>query len=81
LLLTDVVMPGMNGIELALAVSEKFPECKVLLFSGQTATAELLDRARKQGGDFPLLSKPIHPEDLLKKVAEILNSSGLHQVA
>lgn len=81
LLLTDVVMPGMNGIDLALAVSEKLPECKVLLFSGQAATADLLDRARRQGSDFPLLSKPVHPEDLLKKVAEILSSSELHQVA
>lgn len=81
LLLTDVVMPGMNGIELALAMSERFPECKVLLFSGQAATAELLERARTQGCDFPLLSKPVHPEDLLRKVAEILNSSELHRVA
>ena len=81
LLLTDVVMPGMNGIELALAVSEKFPKCKVLLFSGQAATAELLDRARKQGCDFPLLSKPVHPEDLLKRVDDILSSSELSQVA
>lgn len=81
LLLTDVVMPGMNGIELALAVSKRLPECKVLLFSGQAATAELLDRAKKQGCDFPLLSKPVHPEDLLKKVAEILHSSEFHQVA
>ena len=75
LLLTDVVMPGMNGIELAIAMSEKYPECKVLLFSGQAATAELLDRARNSGCNFPLLSKPIHPEDLLKIVTEILNSS------
>jgi DNA-binding NtrC family response regulator len=75
LLLTDVVMPGMNGIDLALAVSERFPACKVLLLSGQAATAELLDRAQKQGSDFPLLSKPIHPEDLLKRVAEIFNPS------
>lgn len=81
LLLTDVVMPGMNGIELALAVSEKFPKCKVLLFSGQAATADLLERARKQGCNFPLLSKPVHPEDLLKRVGEILNSSELGQVA
>lgn len=81
LLLTDVVMPGMNGIELALAVSKRLPGCKVLLFSGQAATAELLGRAQKQGCDFPLLSKPVHPEDLLKKVAEILNSSEFHQVA
>jgi DNA-binding NtrC family response regulator len=81
LLLTDVIMPGMNGIELAMAVSERLPECKVLLFSGQAATTELLDRAQKRGCDFPLVSKPIHPEDLLKKVAEILNSSEMHQVA
>lgn len=81
LLLTDVIMPGMNGIELALAVSKTFPECKVLLFSGQAATAELLGLAKKQGSDFPLLAKPVHPEDLLKKVAEILHSSEFHQVA
>jgi DNA-binding NtrC family response regulator len=81
LLLTDVIMPGMNGIELALAVSKRLPECKVLLFSGQASTAELLERAQNQGCDFPLLSKPVHPEDLLKKVAEILNSSEFHQVA
>jgi DNA-binding NtrC family response regulator len=81
LLLTDVVMPGMDGIELAGAVSKKFPECKVLLFSGHAATAELLDRAREQGYDFPLLSKPVHPEVLLKKVADLLNSRELKQVA
>lgn len=81
LLLTDVIMPGMNGIELSLAVSKRLPQCKVLLFSGQAATAELLDRAQKQGCDFPLLSKPVHPEDLLKTVAEIFNSSEFHQVA
>jgi len=81
LLLTDVMMPGMNGIELAQAVSDRFPECTVLLFSGQAATTALLDHAQKQGCDFPLLSKPIHPEDLLKKVAEILNSSEMQQIA
>jgi DNA-binding NtrC family response regulator len=81
LLLTDVIMPGMNGIELAMAVSKRLPECKILLFSGQAATTELLDHAQKQGCDFPLVSKPIHPEDMLKKVAEILNSSEFHQVA
>lgn len=81
LLLTDVVMPGGNGIELALAVTERFPNCKVLLFSGQAATAEILDRAPRLGGDFPLICKPVHPEDLLKKIAEIFSSSELHKVA
>ncbi len=39
LLLTDVVMPGMTGVDLAVAVTRTFPDCKVLLFSGQAATA------------------------------------------
>lgn len=81
LLLSDVLMPGMNGIDLAEAVSEKFPDCKVLLLSGQAATAEMVDRAREQGHDFSLLSKPIHPAVLLKKVAEMLAPSAMHQVA
>jgi len=81
LVLTDVVMPGMSGIELAMTVSENIPRCKVIVFSGQAATAEMLDGARKRGIDFLLVSKPVHPEELLKKVAKILNSSELHQVA
>ena len=81
LLLTDVVMPGMNGIELARAVVKTFPKCKVLLFSGQGSTAELLDRGRMQGSYFQLLSKPVHPEDLLKKVDEMLNSGKLRRAA
>ena len=81
LVLTDAEMPGMSGIELATAVSGNIPRCKVLLFSGQAATAQMLERARKQGIDFPLVSKPIHPEELLKKIAKILNSSELHLIA
>lgn len=81
LLLTDVMMPGINGIELAQAVTQKYQDCKVLLFSGQAATLELLENARKQGSDLPLLSKPIHPNDLLQKVAEMLSASKSHQLA
>jgi CheY-like chemotaxis protein len=72
LVITDASMPEMSGIELALALLETLPRCKFLLFSGQAATEEML-RASKLGFDLPLLSKPVHPQDLLKKVAEILN--------
>jgi CheY-like chemotaxis protein len=65
LLITDVVMPGMTGVELAIQFRAKYPDCKVLLFSGQASTADLLDQARKQGHDFDLLLKPVHPADLL----------------
>jgi DNA-binding response OmpR family regulator len=68
LLISDVMMPGMTGVELAIHFREAQPDCKVLLFSGQAATADLLREAREQGYDFDLLSKPVHPADLLAKL-------------
>ncbi len=68
LLISDVVMPGMTGIELAIHFRQAHPGCKILLFSGQAATADLLEKAREQGHDFEILSKPIHPADLLAKL-------------
>jgi DNA-binding NtrC family response regulator len=72
LVISDVVMPEMTGVELAIALKNRIPECRVLLFSGQAATANLLDRARAQGYDFAIVSKPIHPKDLLRRVSEYL---------
>jgi CheY-like chemotaxis protein len=68
LLITDVVMPGMSGIEAAIITRSRLPKCKVLLFSGQAATADLLEVARSEGHEFELLSKPVHPTDLLTKL-------------
>jgi CheY-like chemotaxis protein len=65
LLITDVVLPGMSGIELAIKIRRIFPDCKILLFSGQAATSDLLDSANRTGHKFELLSKPVHPKDLL----------------
>jgi DNA-binding NtrC family response regulator len=71
LLITDVVMPVLSGIDLAIQVRAICPECKVLLFSGQAATAHLLDAARANGHDFELLVKPVHPADLLAKIRSL----------
>lgn len=75
LLITDVMMPGMTGIELAIAVTEAIPDCKVLLFSGQAATTDLLMKARDQGHNFAILMKPIHPTDMLNRVRECLEDA------
>ena len=75
LMISDVVMPGMSGIELGIAIRRDFPSCKVLLFSGQAATAEMLEDASKHGHHFELLAKPVHPVDLLEKVKELLDAA------
>jgi CheY-like chemotaxis protein len=68
MLITDVIMTGMTGIEAAIATQAKLPNCKILLFSGQAATADLLERARQDGHEFEILAKPVHPTDLLAKL-------------
>jgi DNA-binding NtrC family response regulator len=68
LLISDVIMPQISGIELAIQIQQQCPHCKVLLFSGQAATAGLLAEARAAGHDFEILAKPVHPTDLLIKI-------------
>jgi DNA-binding response OmpR family regulator len=71
LLLSDVMLgPGIDGTELALELVDTQPDCRVLLFSGHAATQDLLSRSRACGHDFTLLSKPLHPADLLARIGE-----------
>jgi DNA-binding NtrC family response regulator len=72
LLISDVVMPGMTGVELAITMTHIVPACKVLLFSGQAATIDLLAKARESGHDFTTLTKPVHPTDMLRRVTQSL---------
>jgi CheY-like chemotaxis protein len=64
-IISDVIMPGMTGIETAIAIREFLPSCRIILFSGQATTVDLLERARSQGHEFELLIKPISPNTLL----------------
>ena len=72
LLITDIAMPKMNGIQLALSIIRTIPDCKVLLFSGHATHIDLLE-ARKAGHHFPLLSKPLHPTEMLRQVTKALD--------
>ncbi|HXE06021.1 MAG TPA: response regulator [Bryobacteraceae bacterium] len=77
MLITDVVLPGMNGIELAIRIKRIFPDCKTLLFSGQASTSDMLTSAKSAGHHFTLLSKPVHPKDLLAWVSQSLKPVGV----
>jgi DNA-binding NtrC family response regulator len=68
LLISDVVMPQLSGVDLAILIRTIHPGCKILLLSGQAQTANLLRAARKVGHEFQLLAKPLHPKDLLLQI-------------
>ena len=70
LVLSDVMMPHVDGVEAAIAIREACPDTRIVLFSGQAATVEILARARQRGHDFELLPKPIHPTQLIKHLRQ-----------
>lgn len=72
LLISDIVMPGMNGIDLAIRLQRIAPQCKVILSSGQPVSAQLLDLAGREGWNFAFLLKPIHPTQLLTHLSKIV---------
>jgi CheY-like chemotaxis protein len=69
LLISDVDMPEMSGVELAKRLKTMHPACRVLLFSGRATAGDL---RREDGEDFPLLQKPIHPAELLTAIRDPL---------
>jgi len=71
-LITDVVLPGMNGIDLAISLRRIFTHCKVILFSGNAATSPLMASAMRAGHNFILLNKPVHPGEMLAHVSGCL---------
>ncbi|WP_109485451.1 response regulator transcription factor [Occallatibacter savannae] len=71
-LITDVMMPGMTGIELAIEVTRRGLVSAVLLMSGVASTADLLENARKLGYTFEILAKPIYPTEVIERVHTLL---------
>jgi CheY-like chemotaxis protein len=70
IVLSDVLMPQVDGVEAAITIRKLCPDTRIILFSGQAATVEILARARERGHTFELLPKPIHPTQLIKHLRE-----------
>jgi DNA-binding NtrC family response regulator len=65
-MISDVVMPGMNGLDLAIYFSERYPACKVLLISGNAIGFGLVEESVRRGHYHTILPKPIHPGQILQ---------------
>jgi DNA-binding NtrC family response regulator len=76
LVITDVALPGMSGVQLAITIKRVYPDCKILLYSGQASTPELIRSPHWAPYDFTLLSKPVRPKDLLALVEHRLGTGG-----
>lgn len=71
MLISDVIMTGMTGFDLAIRLKQIIPGCTVLLISGQVATERLLEQANQSGQSFDLLAKPVHPVEILERVKRV----------
>ncbi len=69
LLLTDIVMPHMDGIELARRASELDPDLKIMFITGFAAVTLNNDAPK----DARVLSKPFHLKDLVREVDRLLS--------
>lgn len=76
LVISDVIMPGMDGIAMAKLIRRSHPGCRVLLFSGNADTQDLLESAEQDGHAFQVLAKPVPPPQMLAIVASLLDQSS-----
>jgi CheY-like chemotaxis protein len=81
LLISDVGIPEISGIELANLMKTQFPSCKVLLFSGAPSSIDLLDSARDQGHNFDLLLKPVPLPEFLAEISKRVGSAEVVAIA
>jgi DNA-binding NtrC family response regulator len=72
LAILDVMLPRMNGIDLAVILKERFAGCHILLFSGQPTVEALMKKAKSDGHEFEIMAKPVHPTVMLEAISKRL---------
>ena len=76
-LLSDIRMSRLDGIEAARRIRELHPNCRVILFTAQTVSAAMRQTIDRLG--FELLQRPLRPEDVLAALQSNAWDDGEHQ--
>lgn len=71
LVLSDVMMKEMSGVEAGIEIAQLFPRCEIILFSGQASTVDVLAKARQYGHNWDVWQKPLHPTTLVERLNRI----------
>ena len=74
ILISDVFMSGITGVEAAIRVKTRVPSCEILLMSGNIPKVQELQDWLDDGLGFEILAKPVHPLDLLTKLRSLAPS-------
>lgn len=75
LLVTDVAMPQMNGVDLAMRIKQDYPNCKILFLTASVTILDLLAEVEAAGHDFVLVDKPVHPAILIGAIQKTLQDT------
>jgi CheY-like chemotaxis protein len=73
LVLSDVTMPGMNGIDLSYHIREQYPDVPVAIVSGDVSE---LERSIIGRADVPFIKKPFHAESLYSAIREAMKQQS-----
>jgi CheY-like chemotaxis protein len=84
ILLCDINLPDMNGIQISLEIKRSLPDCRIVLLSGEITSLDLLEEAERSGHRFEVLPKPTEPQRLLRVLSREeephRDPSGIHRV-
>ena len=83
ILLCDINLPDVDGIQIAIRIRQEIPYCRVVLLSGEISSAELLEQAKAKGYHFEVLAKPTDPQYLLSVLGGRVpqrDARGIHRV-
>jgi DNA-binding NtrC family response regulator len=73
---SDVVMRGMSGVDLAIWLANNRPDCKVLLVSGDADAFPMVEESIRRGHAHTILTKPFHPQRILDFLATCVPSAS-----